>query len=84
MALSKTYFEIAELIDTLPEDELRVLLTLVKNRIDAIEYMANYDPEKDPMLTGEDLFEGPGDLSERVEEILFGDEKSTQEDKYAS
>ena len=84
MALSKTYFEVVDMIDTLPEDELRVLLTLVRSRIEAIEHMAKYDPEKEPMLTGEDLFDGPGDLSERVEEILYGDEKPTQEDKYAS
>ena len=43
------------------------------------EHLANYDPTKDPVLTGEDLFDGPGDLSMRDEEILYGDEPREEE-----
>lgn len=74
MALSDTYYRIADLLDELPEEEFNALLRLVQSRIDAIEHMKRYDPAKDPVLTGEDLFDGPGDLSERVEEILYGTE----------
>lgn len=84
MARSETYYQIATLIDELPEEELAVLMSLVKSRIDAIEHMATYDPAKDPVLTGEDLFEGPGDLSERVEELLYGEDEPEQEDKQVS
>jgi hypothetical protein len=71
MALSDIYYKIADLLDELPEDELAALLRLVQSRMDAIEHMKRYDPAKDPVLTGADLFDGPGDLSERVEEILY-------------
>ena len=80
MELSAEYHKIASMIDTLPEDELKLLLSFVQSRIDAFEHMARYDPARDPSGTG--LFAGPEDLSEQVEDILYGEAEA--EDKPAS
>ena len=84
MALSEIYYKIADLLDELPEGEFAVLLSLVRDRMEAIEQMKSYDPAKDPMLTGEGLFEGSDDLSERVEEILYGEEAPAKENEQVS
>lgn len=84
MTLSKTYYQIADLLEHLPEDELSLLLVLVKTRMDSIEHMKHYDPSKDPLQTGQGLFEGPDDLSERVEEMLYGDDTPAKKDEWAS
>lgn len=72
MDRSKLYYEILERVDELSDEELSALSSYVKEMIAAREHMARYDPAKDPTVTGEGLFEGPPDLSERVEEILYG------------
>jgi hypothetical protein len=41
--------------------------------------MAKYDPAKDLLVTGEGLFEGPPDLSERVEDILYPEDTPATE-----
>jgi len=72
MERSSLYDELLKQVDELGDEELVALSKYVKEMIAAREHMANYDPAKDPTVTGEGLFEGPPDLSERVEEILYG------------
>ncbi len=78
MDVSKTYRKIQKLLDTLTDEELVHMQKYLQVLIDAREHMANYDPEKDPILTGEGLIHGPTDLAERVEEILYGEDYPPQ------
>lgn len=74
MDYSKAYREIQTKIRELSDDEIRALMSFVQIELEAREHLANYDPAKDPFLTGEGLFSGPPDLAERVEELLYGDD----------
>ncbi len=73
--------ELIEKLDQLSEQEL----TEVQRKIDLIRserHKRRYDPAKDAMLKG--LFEGPPDLAERSEEILweeFGIKKDDRTDE---
>jgi hypothetical protein len=85
MERTNQYYELLQQVDELSDEELVALLGYVKEMIGAREQMARYDPAKDPTITGEGLFDGPPDLSERVEEILYGkDPNSNEADDRAS
>jgi hypothetical protein len=63
---------IAEM-NNLHDEEVAQILDYVLMLKAETEHLADYDPAQDPILTGEDLFDGPGDLSEHDEEILYGE-----------
>ncbi|MBZ0303960.1 MAG: hypothetical protein K8J31_29750 [Anaerolineae bacterium] len=63
---------VAELDDLRDEDMAEVLEFMLVLKAEA-DHLAEYNAAHDPVLTGEDLFDGPGDLSIRDEEILYGD-----------
>jgi hypothetical protein len=79
MDRTESYRKMLRQIDDLSDEELADLLSYLREIITTREHMAKYDPAKDSILTGEGLFKGPPDLSERVEEILYGEDTPTKE-----
>lgn len=59
-------------IEHMDEDALKALLRYVDIMLNE-NLPSEYNPAKDPMLTGELLFSGPSDLAERSEEILHNE-----------
>jgi hypothetical protein len=74
METSDRYTQIIGQVNELTDNELIDLSKYVQEMIAVRQHMANYDPAKDPILTGEGLFDGPPDLSERVKEIVRRDD----------
>lgn len=75
MDMLDTYTQIVRLIDDLSDEELNALASYVREMIGARQHMANYDPEKDPVVTGEGLLDGPPDLSARVSAFLHPEDQ---------
>jgi hypothetical protein len=67
------YYTLLRQIDELGDQELDDLFKYVRTLLQARERMAKYDLENDTAVTGEGLFEGPSDLSEKVEDILYSE-----------
>ncbi len=65
---------VTELDNLRDEDVEQVLDYLLILKAEA-EHLEKYDPAQDPVLSGEDLFDGPGDMSSRDEEILYADNR---------
>ena len=61
-------------LDSLRDEDVEQVLEYMLILKAEAEHLEKYNPAQDPVLTGEDLFDGPGDLSTRDEEILYGDE----------
>lgn len=70
-----TYRQIQTLLRELSLDELIAIQDFVQVLINSERHAASYDAEHDPFLTGEGLFYGPADLSDRTEELLYDDER---------
>lgn len=64
------------ILNELSDEQVETLLEHV--RVFQLEnaHKAKYDPAKDQILINDGLFDGPGDLAERAEEILYGDSDS--------
>lgn len=63
---------VATELDDLREEDVEQILEYILILKAEADHLEKYDPSQDPVLTGEDLFDGPGDLSIRDEEILYG------------
>ena len=82
MEVTRVYREIQTRLNELTDEELVNMRKYIQVLIETREHLAQYDPENDPILTGEGLFYGPVDLSERVEEILYGEDYPPREQKH--
>jgi hypothetical protein len=60
-------------IEKMNEEQLAELLRFINLLLAEEERTSAYDPENDPILTGEALFDGETDLAERNEELLYGE-----------
>jgi hypothetical protein len=65
--------KLLEVIETLSDVQLENVLHYAES-VTTHEQKPPYDPDQDPMIG---MFSGPTDLSERAEEILYDDIKST-------
>jgi hypothetical protein len=79
MDYSKLYRTLQTGIRELSDEEVVELLSFIEIEVASRQHMANYDPSKDALLTGEIGFEGSSDLSERIEDILYGEEQPITE-----
>lgn len=73
MENEQLYREIQQKIRELDDAQVERMLRFVRIERDAREHVRNYDPTKDSLETGEQLFEGSEELASRIEEILYGE-----------
>ncbi len=85
MAVSTTATRREQLINVILNELDDEQLEMASNYIKLLQleaaHLAKYDPNRDPFLTHGDVFQGLGNLSERAEEILYGENDSTETDK---
>jgi hypothetical protein len=60
-----------ERLETMTDDEIEEVLEFAE-QLKYDELPADYDPAKDPFITGEAFFEGPTDLGAHAEDYLEG------------
>jgi hypothetical protein len=58
-----------ERLETMTDEEIEVMLEYAEE-LKSGELPPEYDPAKDPFVTGEAFFEGPTDYAEHAEDIL--------------
>ena len=56
-------------VATMTDEQIEALIRYIES-ISPHDLPPEYDPAKDPLMTGELFFDGPPDLAERTEEIL--------------
>jgi hypothetical protein len=56
-------------VATMTDEQIEQLIRYIES-ISPNDLPPDYDPAKDPFITGEAFFDGPPDLAERTEEIL--------------
>lgn len=70
-------------LETMSDEQIEKLIRYIES-IAPDDLRPDYDPEKDPFITGEAFFEGPTDFAERTEDILeaeFGMPKTEDDER---
>ena len=73
VAATKRELLINIILNELTDEQVETVLSNVRGFLAENVHHANYQPEQDPILLSDGLFDGPGDLAGRTEDILQSD-----------